>query len=535
LRIKIVHVILQAYSKKENKEIAVHLGRLFQRSVQLYAHRPALTLGYEPATNYAQLNKQVRALARWMRLDLKLQPGDRVTLAMKNRLEYAQAMLAAWHAGLCAVPINSRLHPNEIDHVLRDSASNLCLTNAELYEGLRPVAASIPSLQLIDVGSAHFVNAVQGPSSEDNFSLGQDGNSPAWLFYTSGTTGRPKGVVLTHSNLVNMALNFYADVESIRDTDVLLHVAPMSHGSGLYSIPCFLQGALQVIPESGGFNEAETCELLQHYRSVNFFAAPTIVQRLTHYVKSNTVDLPGLKTIIAAGAPFYVEDIKAAVSALGPRIAQIYGQGESPMSITAQTAKQIADAVQDNDDIYLGSVGHAQTSIEVSIENGAGNPLGVNQTGEIMVAGPTVMQGYWRNPEATQSTLLNGKLHTGDVGLIDERGLLHLKDRSKDVIISGGTNIYPREVEETLMQHPEVAEVSVIGIPDSKWGEAVLAFVVCRQPSVEIAQSELDELCLSRMARFKRPKHYVFLEQLPKNATGKVLKRQLYDHLPKTL
>lgn len=510
----------------------MHLGRLFQRSVKMYSNRPALALACEPAMNYAGLDIQIRALALWMRHTLKLQPGERVTLAMKNRLEYAQAMLAAWHAGLCAVPINSRLHPNEIDYVLRDSASKLCLTDAELYSGLRPVAESIESLQLIDVGDAGFTQALHGPCTDEDFLLSQDGDSPAWLFYTSGTTGRPKGVVLTHANLVNMALNFYADVESVRSTDVLLHVAPMSHGSGLYSIPYFLQGALQVIPRSGGFNEAETCDLLQYYRNVSFFAAPTIVQRLTRYVANDPVDLPGLKTIVVAGAPFYVEDIKTAVHVLGPRIAQIYGQGESPMSITAQAAEQIADAVQNNDDAYLGSVGHAQTSVEVFIEDGAGNPLGINQPGEIMVAGPTVMQGYWRNAEATQSTLLNGKLHTGDVGLVDERGLLHLKDRSKDVIISGGTNIYPREVEETLMQHPEVVEVSVIGIPDSKWGEAVLAFVVGRQSSGEIAQSELDTLCLNRMARFKRPKHYVFLDQLPKNATGKVLKRQLHDLIP---
>ncbi|MBC7204824.1 MAG: AMP-binding protein, partial [Pusillimonas sp.] len=234
----------------------------------MYSNRPALALACEPAMNYAGLDIQIRALALWMRHTLKLQPGERVTLAMKNRLEYAQAMLAAWHAGLCAVPINSRLHPNEIDYVLRDSASKLCLTDAELYSGLRPVAESIESLQLIDVGDAGFTQALHGPCTDEDFLLSQDGDSPAWLFYTSGTTGRPKGVVLTHANLVNMALNFYADVESVRSTDVLLHVAPMSHGSGLYSIPYFLQGALQVIPRSGGFNEAETCDLLQYYRNV---------------------------------------------------------------------------------------------------------------------------------------------------------------------------------------------------------------------------------------------------------------------------
>lgn len=512
----------------------MHLGRLFQRSVKMYFDRPALATGRMAATDYAGLDGQIRALAWWMRHELKLEPGDRITLAMKNRAEYTQALLAAWHAGLCAVPVNSKLHPNEIDHILRDSASRLCLTDSSLCEGLRPVADSMPDLHLVDVGAACFAHALEGPRAAEAVDAGLHGDAPAWLFYTSGTTGRPKGVVLGHANLVNMALNFYADVQPVCDTDVLLHAAPMSHGSGLYGVPCFMRGALQVVPPTGGFDEAETCELLRHYRNVSLFAAPTIVQRLAGYVAAGKPALPGLKSIVVAGAPFYVEDIKQAVRVLGPRIAQIYGQGESPMSITAQTAKQIARAVEQNDDAYLGSVGHAQTSIEITIEDGSGKPLGTNRIGEIMVSGPTVMLGYWRNPEASRETLAGGKLHTGDVGLIDERGLLHLKDRSKDVIISGGTNIYPREVEETLMQHPGVAEVSVIGVPDPEWGESVLACVVRRQDAPEITAAELDALCLSRMARFKRPKQYVFLKNLPKNATGKVLKRQLYDLIPPT-
>ncbi|NYT70255.1 class I adenylate-forming enzyme family protein [Pusillimonas noertemannii] len=512
----------------------MHLGRLFQRSVQMHGDRPALAMGCAPAANYAELDARIRALAYWMRRDLGLEPGDRVTLAMKNRAEYAQALLAAWHAGLCAVPVNSKLHPNEIDYILRDSQSRLCLTDANLYKGLRPVADDIKALHLIDVEAPRYAHAATGPQAPETIEPGQDSHAPAWLFYTSGTTGRPKGVVLSHANLVNMALNFYADVQPVDDTDVLLHVAPMSHGSGLYSVPCFLKGALQVVPSSGGFDEAETCELLQHYRNASLFAAPTIVQRLAEYVASRNAPLPGLKSIIVAGAPFYVEDIKQAVRVLGPRIAQIYGQGESPMSITAQTASRIARAVEQNDDEFLGSVGHAQASIEISIEDASGNRQKANQAGEIMVSGPTVMQGYWQNPQASHDTLRDGKLHTGDIGLIDGRGLLHLKDRSKDVIISGGTNIYPREVEETLMQHPDVAEVSVIGMPDPHWGESILAFVVRREGRPPAGPAELDALCLSRMARFKRPKRYVFLDQLPKNATGKVLKRQLYDLVPPT-
>ena len=512
----------------------MHLARLFQRSVHIYSDRPALAIGFSDGTNYIGLDAQIRALAFWMRSELRLKEGDRVALAMKNCPQYAQALLASWHAGLCAVPINSKLHPSEIEYILRDSGSGLCLTDAALYEQLAPVVKAIDACHMVDVGACGFHQAMQGPLADESYILRQGGNTPAWLFYTSGTTGRPKGVVLSHANLVNMALNFYADVQALDETDVLLHAAPMSHGSGLYSVPCFLKGALQVVPPSGGFDEAEVCEMLRSYSNVSLFAAPTIVKRLVKYVADNNVELPGLKSIIVAGAPFYIEDVKEAVRVLGPRVAQIYGQGESPMSITAQTAKQIARAVEHNDDNFLSSVGYAQTSIELTIAGTDGAPLPPDELGEIMVAGPTVMQEYWLNDKATEETLAGGRLHTGDIGLIDHRGLLHLKDRSKDVIISGGTNIYPREVEETLIQHPAVADVAVIGMPDPHWGESILAFVVLAENGGDVTPDELEQHCLGQMARFKRPKQYVFLEELPKNATGKVLKRRLIDMIPAT-
>lgn len=514
----------------------MHLSHLFQRSVHMHGERSALGIAGSPSISYASLNKQIRALAYWMRHSLGLEAGDRITLAMPNCVEYAQAMLAAWHAGLCTVPINSKLHPNEIDYILRDSGSRACLTNAGLYNGLRPVANAIEGLALVDVGAPDYVWALnEGLPMDADAVPGQGSETPAWLFYTSGTTGRPKGVILTHANLINMALNFYADVQPVCETDALLHVAPMSHGSGLYSVPYFIKGALQIVPASGGFNEAELCATMQNYQNVSLFAAPTMVQRLVKHIAAHPTTLPGLKCIVVAGAPFYIEDIKAAVHAIGPRIAQIYGQGETPMSITAQTASQMAHAVELNDESWLGSVGYMQTSMEVRIEDGNGNPVPSGALGEVMVCGPTVMQGYWGNPQTTESTLVRDWLRTGDIGLLDERGLLHLKDRSKDVIISGGTNIYPREVEEALMQHPDVAEVSVVGMPDPEWGESVLAFVVCRKEAGEIASADLDALCLRQIARFKRPKHYVFVDELPKNATGKVLKRQLQNLIPPSL
>ncbi len=501
----------------------MHLNQLFQRTVRLYGDRPALARGRGSILTYRELSQRVGALAGWLRHDLGLLPGERVTLAMKNCIQYAESMLAIWHAGLCAVPVNAKLHPNELEYILENSGSAVCLSSGDLLRGLQPVAGHLPDLRLIDVEAADYVAALtRAPTAP----AAGEGSDLAWLFYTSGTTGRPKGVMLTHDNLLATSLNFYADVQPLDSDDVLVHVAPMSHGSGLYSVPYFIRGAMQVVPESGGFDEAELFELLGHYRSASLFAAPTIVQRMLQYVSAHGNAFPGLRALIVGGAPFYVEDIKAAVACFGSRIAQIYGQGESPMSITALSAAQTAAAVASNDLAMLASVGASQTSVELAVFGPDGQPAPVGTLGEVVVRGPSVMKGYWNNPEATRQTLAGGWLHTGDVGVLDERGLLQLKDRSKDVIISGGTNIYPREVEEVLLQHAAVQEVSVIGVPDREWGESIAAFIICRD-GMMVSKTELESLCLRSIARFKRPRWYFFVDELPKNSTGKVLKTEL--------
>jgi long-chain acyl-CoA synthetase len=208
---------------------------------------------------------------------------------------------------------------------------------------------------------------------------------------------------------------------------------------------------------------------------------------------------------------------------MGPRFAQIYGQGESPMTLTVLPQHVIADSAHPRYRERLQSVGYAQVNVEIAIRDDSGRDLPAGEVGEVCARGPTVMEGYWNNETATASTLRDGWLHTGDVGCVDADGFLTLKDRSKDVIISGGSNIYPREVEEVLLAHPRVREVSVVGMPDAEWGEAVVAFVV----GENVAPAELDALCLANIARFKRPKQYRFVAELPKSNYGKVLKTEL--------
>jgi len=316
-----------------------------------------------------------------------------------------------------------------------------------------------------------------------------------------------------------MTVAHLADFDSPDEGCSLVHGAPMSHGSGLYIPPYVLRGARQVIPESGAFEPDEFLDLCGHHPRCSAFLAPTMVQRLVQTGRSCP---PNLRTVVYGGGPMYVDSLKKAMAAFGPIFTQLYGQGEAPMTITGLRRADHLDA----DDAILGSVGYARSGVDVAVLRADGSPAAIGEIGEIVCRGDVVMSGYWKNPEATAATLQNGWLHTGDMGSFDERGYLTLRDRSKDVVISGGSNIYPREVEEALLEHPGVVEAGVVGAKDEGWGEVVVAFIV---GGVEPA--ELDAHLLDRIARFKRPKRYLFVDELPKNSYGKVLKRELRDRL----
>jgi long-chain acyl-CoA synthetase len=304
----------------------------------------------------------------------------------------------------------------------------------------------------------------------------------------------------------------------------MLHPAPLSHGGGMYHLPYVLNAGLNVVPRSHGFDPHEALALAAHWQRASFFAAPTMVRRLVDAARTLLERPQGLATIVYGGGPMYLADIEEALQVIGPHFAQIYGQGECPMTISVLPKGDVLDTRHPRYRERLASVGHAQAMVEVKIGHGSGTSLPVGEVGEICVRSELVMAGYWRDPEATAKAIRDGWLQTGDVGRLDADGYMTLLDRSKDLVISGGTNIYPREVEEALLTHPQVAEVSVIGRPDPEWGEVVVAFVVCRQL---LSVAELDAHCLEQVARFKRPKHYHFVQALPKNNYGKVLKTEL--------
>jgi len=500
----------------------VNVAGLLARSAHAWPDLPALALGERVTCSYAELAGRVSRMAAG--LARRLAPNDRVALVMKNCPQYAELLFACWHAGLCAVPINAKLHPREIEFILANCGARLCFASAGLADAVAPLAANVACLEdIIDADGPRYAALAAGAAMPIAARAPDD---PAWLFYTSGTTGRPKGVTLTQKNVMAAVLNYFSDVDAIAPGEAILHAAPMSHGSGFYMLPHVAHAGLNVVPESGGFDPAEIYALVQAHRGVTMFAAPTMVKRLVDF--SGDADTRKLKTIVYGGGPMYVADCKAAMARFGYKLAQIYGQGEFPMSITAMDKAIHAATGHPRYEQRLASVGQAFTGVEVMIADGDDRPLPAGDIGEILVRGDPAMAGYWANPEASAETLRNGWLHTGDVGSLDEEGFLTLKDRSKDMIVSGGSNIYPREVEEVLLRHPGVSEVSVVGQRDAEWGEVVVAFVVARGATGEGPdRAELDALCLDHIARFKRPKTYRFVEALPKNSTGKVLKTEL--------
>jgi long-chain acyl-CoA synthetase len=484
--------------------------------------RPALGLGTSIVADYRTFAKKVSRLAGALRNDLQLAPGDRVAIAAKNSPDYAICMFAAWHAGLAAVPINAKLHATEFAFILENCGARACFTSRDLSAAIG--ALDLPALlHVIEIDSPEHTRLL-GADAIDLTIVAPD--ALAWLFYTSGTTGMPKGAMLSHRNMLNAALNYFVDMDTIGTDDCILHAAPMSHGSGCYMLCHVAAGACNVVPESGGFDPAEIFDLITHWPGLTMFGAPTMVRRLTTH--PHDTDTTNLKLIAYGGAPMYVEDCIAALDRFGNKLAQLYGQGEAPMTITHLPKRFLADRDHPRWRARLGSTGIPQSCVHVRVADDDGTPLPPGEKGEITVRGDVVMMGYWDNPEATAKALEDGWLLTGDVGVFDEEGFLTLTDRSKDLIISGGTNIYPREIEEVLLRHPDVAEISVIGRPDPEWGESVVAFVVTN-PQSDVDIDGLNSFCLDNMARFKRPKHYRFIDTLPKNNYGKVLKTTLRE------
>ena len=488
----------------------MNLFATLEAAAARFGDRGAVYRGEQQLHTWSQLRERALRLAAALRHNHA--PGQRIAIASENRAEVIELFYAVWAAECVVVPINFKLHPREMLQILEDSGAATVFASPKIAAELAPLSPVVVEV----IGGSDYEQLFTAPPATVPST---DPSTLAWLFYTSGTTGRSKGAMLSHRNLMAMTVAHLADIDSPDETCSLLHAAPMSHGSGLYIAPYVLRGARQVVSASGSFDPDEFLDLCAAHPGSSAFLAPTMIARLVDTGRNAPATL---RAIVYGGGPMYVDGLKKAMAAFGPIFAQIYGQGESPMTITGLRRTDH----EGNDDAILGSVGIPRSGVEVAVLGEDGTPVQPGQIGEIVCRGDVVMAGYWNNPGATHDTLKDGWLYTGDMGSFDERGYLTLRDRSKDVVISGGSNIYPREVEEALLEHPGVAEACVVGAPDPEWGEIVVAFIVG-----SAAGAALDAHLLDRIARFKRPKRYLFVDDLPKNSYGKVLKRELRARL----
>lgn len=486
---------------------------------------PALFHHTTCTADYAGFASRARGLAQRLVTELGVKPGDRVALYMKNSVDYLVCMFGVLWTGAVIVPVNHKLHINELRWILQDSGARFAIVD-HCVEELR---ASDLDCGAIEVSA--LLNELPeswGPALSKPYPRHPE--DLAWLFYTSGTTGRPKGVMLTHANLVAMSLCYTIDVDALHAEEAVIYAAPMSHGAGLYAFIHVRNGSRHVVTASQGFEPAELLATANDLQHASLFAAPTMVKRLVAYAKATKTSADGIKTIICGGAPMYAADLIEALDTLGPRFALIYGQGESPMTITALHHRIVSDRSHPDWPQRIATVGLAHSCVAVRVVDEDMQDTALGTPGEVLVRGSTVMRGYWNNEVASAKSLVDGWLRTGDIGFLDAKGFLTLTDRSKDVIISGGSNIYPREVEEVLIQHPSVFEAAVVGEPHSDWGEQVVAFI--RQtPGAELSVHELDSWCKAHIAAFKRPKRYVLVEDLPKSSYGKILKTALRELL----
>ncbi|MDE0784255.1 MAG: AMP-binding protein, partial [Planktomarina sp.] len=411
------------------------------RTARLTPAAPALIAGHAVKADYACFADRVSRIAGALTRDYKIGKGDRVAIFMSNCTEYLEVIYGIWFVGAVVVPINAKLHAKETAWIIENAGAEIAFVSTDVGGALNGIAPgclkAIIYADSLDYIKLRESRAMRRPVVIDDDDL-------LWLFYTSGTTGRPKGVMISAGNISSMALSYFIDVDEVSPNDAILYAAPMSHGAGIYNFMHVIKGARHVVPDSHGFDANEILMLAPKINNISLFAAPTMVKRLVDRARANGRTGAGIKTIIYAGGPMYVADIIAAVEVLGDKFVQVYGQGECPMGITALRREFICDREHLNWRGRLGSVGVAQSQVLVRIgdEEGATVPNGV--IGEILVSGTTVMMGYWQNPDATTTAIRDGWLWTGDMGSIDCDGFITLHDRSKDMIISGGSNIYPR-------------------------------------------------------------------------------------------
>jgi fatty-acyl-CoA synthase len=460
--------------------------------------------------------------------------GDRILVHSKNCDEMFWAMFAAFRLGAVFVPTNFRLLPDEVVYLATASGAKAFLCHGDFPE--HAAAVSGPALQFTwRIGEGRFgersvSDAISAHAGAKVENAAVDYDDPCWFFFTSGTTGRSKAAVLTHGQMAFVITNHLADLmPGTTETDASLVVAPLSHGAGIHQLVQTARGVPTILLPSERFDIDEAFRLIARHRVSNIFTVPTILKMMVEHPSADRHDHSSLRYIIYAGAPMYREDQKAALRKLGKVLVQYFGLGEVTGNITV-LPPHLHDP-EDGPHARIGTCGFERTGMQVEIQGDDGGKLKPFETGEICVIGPAVFAGYYDNPDANAKAFRDGWFRTGDLGHMDEEGFVYITGRASDMYISGGSNIYPREVEEKILTHPDIGEVAVLGVPDPVWGEVGVAVCVARDGAAPVSEAELVAFLAPKVARYKMPKRFYFWEALPKSGYGKVPKRMVRDEL----
>ena len=506
-----------------------NLAHFLTRNARRDPGNLALVWG-ENRWTWAEMDERVSALAAGLRDRFGLVKGDRLLVQSQNCNQMFESMLACFRLGVVWVPTNFRQSPDEVAWLARSSGARGMICGAEFPDHAAAcLAEKVEFLISIGSGDDRDIEALiadyRGVSVE-NCPVGQD--DPCWFFFTSGTTGRPKAAVLTHGQMAFVLLNHLNDLMpgTGRDSRSLV-VAPLSHGAGIHQLTQVAAGAATVLLPTGRFDPNVAWALVEQYRIENMFTVPTIVKILVEHPAVDDYDHSSLRHVIYAGAPMYRADQQRALEKLGPVLVQYFGLGEVTGNITVLPPDE---HFADDASMRIGSCGYERTGMQVSIQDGEGNELAAGETGEICVIGPAVFAGYYDNPEANAKAFRNGWFRTGDLGHMDAHGYLYITGRESDMYISGGSNIYPREIEEKILTHDAVSETAVLGVPDPTWGEVGIAVCVLREGGA-VEGDDLANWLKPKIAGYKMPKKFIFLDEMPKSAYGKITKKMIRELL----
>ena len=510
--------------------LEISVGDALKKALENNKRRIAFEVGGVEYT-YGSVHETVNRMANGL-LNLGLERGDRVVIMTTNRIEYVYVDLAVAMAGLVKVPLNIMLNNKDIDYALKDSGAravvldevfvkktNLFFKDYDFIDHIicvpEPTRTLMPGV--IDINKLINKSPSMHPETE---AAPEDLLA---IMYTGGTTGEPKGVMHTHKSCLSIYYSLIVD-QHIQEDEVLLLATPLPHATGFFIPTCLFKGAKAIITD--GFKADEFFQLVEEKGITFTFTVPTIIYALIDCPEREKRDFSSLRTVLYGGAPILPRRLEEAIELMGPIFQQGYAQMEVACCGTIFTHKQHVEVIESGDKNKLQSCGHPVMIAQISIVDEGGKEVPTGEVGEIIIRGPHMMAGYWQKEEETGKTIVDGWLHTGDLGSVDEDGFIYVRDRKKDMIITGGLNVYSMEVENVLSRHPEVAEVIVLGVPDPKWGEQVLSIIVKKEGS-SITEKNLIQYSKENLSTYKVPKRIVFSEAIPKTSYGKYDKKKV--------